>query len=64
LLADSAFKQQRLRVWRPILSAKVAIISFFATGLVFVPIGTVLAAVTNQVCAGRPSDCRESPPPF
>jgi hypothetical protein len=53
LLTDTAFKQQKMRVWRPILSPRVAIATFLASGLLFVPIGVVLAAVTNQVCASR-----------
>lgn len=40
-------------MWRPILSPTAAIATFATTGLLFLPIGLVLAAVTNQVCASR-----------
>ena len=47
--ADSAFKQQRLRAWQPILTP-VSVISIFSLiGIVFVPLGSILLGVSNNV---------------
>jgi len=36
---DSAFKQQRLRAWQPILTAGTVLPTFFVIGVAFIPIG-------------------------
>ncbi|OZJ02699.1 hypothetical protein BZG36_04602 [Bifiguratus adelaidae] len=47
--ADSAFKQQRLRAWQPILTPKTVLPTFFIIGLIFAPIGGVLYWASNRV---------------
>jgi hypothetical protein len=49
--ADSPFFQQRLKAWQPILTPKWVIISFCVVALVFIPIGFVLVAASDSVCA-------------
>jgi len=39
---DSAFKQQRLKAWQPILTPLFVIGTFLCIGIVFIPIGIVL----------------------
>ena len=39
---DTAFKQQRLKAWQPILTPKTVLPTFFLIGLVFAPIGALL----------------------
>jgi len=45
--ANTAFKQQNLKAWRPILTPKTVISTFFIVGIIFVPIG-VIVLVTSQ----------------
>ena len=52
----SAFKQQRLKAWQPILTPRTVLPAFFAIGIAFVPIGIGLFISSNQAC-------REAPPP-
>ncbi|XP_068154809.1 cell cycle control protein 50A [Drosophila tropicalis] len=40
--SDSAFKQQRLPAWQPVLTARTVLPTFFVIGVLFVPIGVVL----------------------
>jgi hypothetical protein len=47
--ADSAFKQQRLKAWQPILTPMWVIASFVFIGIVFVPIGAVLLNASENV---------------
>jgi len=47
--AESAFKQQKLKAWQPILSPKWVISSFFGVGAVFIPIGIVILMASGQV---------------
>jgi hypothetical protein len=49
-LADTAFKQQRLKAWQPILTPKSVLPTFFVIGVIFAPIGGVLLWGSNQVC--------------
>merc|ERR1712213_118765 len=37
--SDSAFKQQRLPAWQPILTAGTVLPTFFVIGVAFIPIG-------------------------
>jgi len=48
-LADTAFKQQTLKAWRPILSPRVAIATFCLVGAVFIPVGVAIALLADQV---------------
>nr|CAB3267094.1 cell cycle control protein 50A-like [Phallusia mammillata] len=46
---NTAFKQQRLPAWQPILSPKSVLPTFFIVGIIFIPIGAVLLTVSNNV---------------
>ncbi|KNC50357.1 uncharacterized protein AMSG_12016 [Thecamonas trahens ATCC 50062] len=45
----SAFKQQTLKAWQPILTPKTVIPSFFIIGIIFVPLGVLLLVASNSV---------------
>lgn len=45
----SAFSQQTLKAWRPILTPRLVILLFVLVGLVFIPFGAVVVGVSNQV---------------
>lgn len=47
--ADSAWKQQMLKAWRPILTPRLVILLFTAVGVVFIPIGIAIVVTSNQV---------------
>ncbi|XP_077500476.1 cell cycle control protein 50A isoform X2 [Amblyomma americanum] len=47
--SSSAFKQQRLSAWQPILTAGTVLPTFFVIGLAFVPIGIGLLVSSNEV---------------
>lgn len=47
--ADTAFKQQRLPAWQPIITANTALPIFFIIGLTFIPIGVVLVITSDRV---------------
>lgn len=47
---DTAFKQQRLKAWQPILTPKSVLPTLLIVGLIFAPIGGVLIWGSNQVC--------------
>jgi len=47
--ANTAFKQQRLKAWQPILTPKVVLPTFFILGLLFAPIGGLLVWGSNLV---------------
>ncbi|KAH8860202.1 Cell cycle control protein [Schistosoma japonicum] len=46
---DTRFHQQRLKSWRPILTAKNASPIFLAVGLLSIPVGIVLLTFSNSV---------------
>ena len=46
---DSAFKQQKLPAWQPILTASTVLPTFFFIGIAFVPIGIGLLFSSNSV---------------
>ena len=46
---SSAFKQQKLKVWRPILTPKKVVMLFSGLGLIFLPIGIAIIVASNQV---------------
>jgi len=47
--SDSAFKQQRLPAWQPVLTAGTVLPTFFIIGILFVPIGVGLLYFSNEV---------------
>jgi len=47
--ADTAFKQQRLPAWQPIITADTALPVFLIVGLIFIPIGIVLIVTSERV---------------
>lgn len=49
LFADSAFKQQRLPAWQPILTAGTVLPTFFVIGIAFIPVGIGLLYFSEEV---------------
>lgn len=49
LIVDTAFKQQRLPAWQPVMTAKSVIPTFLVIGIIFVPLGAVLYDTSNKV---------------
>ncbi|XP_013184159.1 cell cycle control protein 50A [Amyelois transitella] len=47
--ADSAFKQQRLPAWQPILTAGTVLPTFFVIGIAFIPVGIGLLYFSDEV---------------
>jgi len=47
--ALTAFKQQRLRAWQPVLTPFPVITSFIGVGIVFIVIGVILLQASNSV---------------
>ncbi|KAJ3032288.1 hypothetical protein HDV00_007710 [Rhizophlyctis rosea] len=47
--ANTAFKQQRLKAWQPILTPKTVLPTFFIIGAIFVPIGIGLYIASDKV---------------
>jgi len=47
--ANTAFKQQPLKAWQPILTPKPVITTFLILGTIFIPIGVVLLVASNNV---------------
>jgi len=47
--ANTAFKQQQLKAWQPILTPKPVISTFIILGTIFIPIGVVLLVASNNV---------------
>jgi len=46
---NTAFRQQRLRAWQPILTPKTVLPTFFIIGIIFAPIGGLLLYSSNVV---------------
>lgn len=46
---NTAFKQQRLPAWQPILTAGTVLPAFFIIGLLFIPIGIGLFVTSNNI---------------
>ncbi|XP_019628218.1 PREDICTED: cell cycle control protein 50A-like isoform X1 [Branchiostoma belcheri] len=46
---DTAFKQQRLPAWQPIMTAGTVLPAFYGVGLLFIPIGIGLLVTSNNV---------------
>lgn len=49
LYIDSAFKQQRLPAWQPILTAGTVLPTFFVIGIAFIPVGIGLLYFSDEV---------------
>jgi len=47
--AESAFKQQKLPAWQPILTAGTVLPTFFVIGIAFIPIGVIIVFFNNGV---------------
>ncbi|XP_072934393.1 cell cycle control protein 50A-like isoform X1 [Epargyreus clarus] len=47
--AESAFKQQRLPAWQPILTAGTVLPTFFVIGIAFIPVGVGLLYFSDEV---------------
>lgn len=47
--SDSAFKQQRLPAWQPVLTAGTVLPAFFLIGILFIPIGAFLLMSSNSI---------------
>uniref|UniRef100_A0A182VM84 Uncharacterized protein n=1 Tax=Anopheles merus TaxID=30066 RepID=A0A182VM84_ANOME len=47
--SDSAFKQQRLPAWQPVLTAGTVLPAFFLIGVLFIPIGVLLLLSSNSI---------------
>lgn len=47
--SDSAFKQQRLPAWQPILTAGTVLPTFFVIGIAFIPVGIGLFYFSEEV---------------
>ncbi|OJZ83569.1 Lem3/Cdc50 [Aspergillus piperis CBS 112811] len=47
--ANTAFRQQRLKAWQPILTPKSVLPLFFVIGVIFAPIGGLLLWASSQV---------------
>lgn len=47
--SDSAFKQQRLPAWQPLLTAGSVLPSFFIIGIAFIPVGVALLYLSDAV---------------
>ncbi|KAG2173147.1 hypothetical protein INT43_004520 [Umbelopsis isabellina] len=46
---DSAFRQQRLRAWQPVLTPRSVLPTFFIIGVIFAPVGGLLYWASNNV---------------
>lgn len=53
---NTAFKQQRLPAWQPILTAGTVLPAFFIIGLIFIPIGIGLYVTSNNIKEFEVSD--------
>lgn len=47
--SNSAFKQQRLKAWQPLLTPKTVLPTFFLLGIIFIPLGVGLLVTSNRV---------------
>ena len=46
---NTAFKQQRLPAWQPILTAGTVMPAFFIIGVIFIPVGIGLYVTSNNI---------------
>lgn len=47
--ADTAFQQQRLKAWQPLLTPRYVIITFFLTGGLFMCLGVIILRASQEV---------------
>lgn len=47
--SDSAFKQQKLPAWQPVLTAGTVLPTFFIIGIAFIPVGIALLYFSDEV---------------
>ena len=47
----SPLTQQTLKAWRPILTPRLVVLLFSVVGIIFVPVGAIVIAFSNQVRA-------------
>lgn len=57
LASDTAFKQQRLKAWQPILTPKTVLPTLFIIGIIFAPIGALLVWGSSLVSVCFHSRC-------
>lgn len=64
--ANTAFRQQRLKAWQPILTPKTVLPLFFVIGIIFAPIGGLLLYASAQVQEIRLeyTNCNSSAPAY
>ncbi|KOS21392.1 Meiotically up-regulated protein [Escovopsis weberi] len=64
--ANTAFRQQRLKAWQPILTPKTVLPLFFAVGIIFAPIGGLLlyaSSIVKEITIDY-TQCRDRAPAF
>jgi len=54
--SESAFKQQTLKAWRPILTPRLVILLFSLVGIVFIPVGIGIIVTSNQIVEVESAD--------
>ncbi|KAI9669953.1 MAG: hypothetical protein M1831_006989 [Alyxoria varia] len=61
---NTAFRQQRLKAWQPILTPKTVLPLFFIVGVIFAPVGGLLLWASSKVqeISIDYTDCRTSAP--
>ncbi len=64
--SDTAFKQQRLKAWQPLLTPKSVLPTLFILGVIFAPLGAFLLHTSNSVSELiiDYSECREASADF
>jgi len=53
---NSAFKQQTLKAWRPILTPRLVVMLFSGVGIIFLPIGIAIIVASNQIATVETAD--------
>jgi hypothetical protein len=48
-IIDTAFKQQRLKAWQPLLTPKTVLPTLFVAGILFAPLGGIFLAQSDTV---------------
>ncbi|KAK9326032.1 ligand-effect modulator 3 family [Lipomyces orientalis] len=70
---NTAFRQQRLKAWQPILTPKTVLPIFFAVGIIFAPIGALLLWASYRIqeinidytyCADADTEFAPIPSPY
>jgi len=46
---ETDFKQQRIKAWQPLLTQQWIIFALFMIGLVFIPVGAAVLAISGTV---------------